>query len=75
MLMSIFQIVVAVHLNFCPAAGIPSFLSTINPRTLLEWMPRFLVPDLARERAYRALNYVETGSSYYAMQKLTVSSL
>ncbi|GAA6043257.1 hypothetical protein JCM8097_008490 [Rhodosporidiobolus ruineniae] len=60
----------AVHLNFCPVGAPPPF-SWFNPRTLLDWMPRFLVSDLQRARAERALAYLERGSSYYAMQQNT----
>lgn len=62
------------HLNFCPAASPSRLLSAIPPRTLLSWLPRWILGDKERERAERALQYVEKGSAYYVMQKNTVSA-
>ncbi|GAA5895878.1 hypothetical protein JCM5296_006691 [Sporobolomyces johnsonii] len=60
----------AVHLNFCPV-GPPAPFSYFSPKTLVEWLPRFILPDKQRERAKRAVNYLEKGSAYYVMQHLT----
>ncbi|GAA5888876.1 hypothetical protein JCM6882_002887 [Rhodosporidiobolus microsporus] len=60
----------AVHLNFCPARP-PAPFSWFNPRTLLAWTPRALLPDDQRAKLERGLDYVEKGSSYYMMQSLT----
>ncbi|GAA5997224.1 epoxide hydrolase family protein [Rhodotorula paludigena] len=61
---------VAVHLNFCPVPP-PFPLNMFNPRTLLDWMPRFVLPDERRAKLERGVAYIERGSAYYAMQNLT----
>ncbi|SGY95166.1 BQ5605_C036g11475 [Microbotryum silenes-dioicae] len=60
----------AVHLNFLPASP-DGILSIIPPRLLLSYLPSFIMPDLRRQRLLRALDYVEKGSAYYAIQNLT----
>lgn len=66
--------ILAVHLNFCPAAdGGPAITQYIAPRTLLAWLPRLLMPDKERERLELGLDYLEKGSAYYAIQSPTVS--
>ncbi|GAA5898043.1 hypothetical protein JCM8208_000141 [Rhodotorula glutinis] len=61
---------IAVHLNFCPVPP-PFPLNQFNPRVLLNWMPRFVLPDAQRAKIERGVAYLEKGSSYYAMQQLT----
>ncbi|GAA5957473.1 hypothetical protein JCM3765_001154 [Sporobolomyces pararoseus] len=59
-----------VHLNFCPVPT-PAILSWINPHTLLEWLPEFIVSKKEYQRKKHALSYLENGSSYYLMQNKT----
>lgn len=50
----------AVHLNFCPV-GPPAPFSWLPPRTLLDWLPGFMVSEKQRKNAERALSYLEKG--------------
>lgn len=50
----------AVHLNFCPV-GPPAPFSWVPPRTLLDWLPGFMVSEKQRKNALRALSYLEKG--------------
>ncbi|KAK4052914.1 hypothetical protein OIO90_004190 [Microbotryomycetes sp. JL221] len=59
----------AVHLNFLPVLN--PLMKIIPPRLLIQYLPNFLLPPLERERGKRALDYLEKGSSYYAMQHNT----
>ncbi|GAA5820521.1 hypothetical protein JCM3770_002284 [Rhodotorula araucariae] len=61
---------IAVHLNFCPVPP-PFPFDQFNPRTLLNWMPRFVISDQQRAKLERGLAYLEKGSAYYVMQQLT----
>lgn len=60
----------ATHINFCPVTP-PAILSLVSPRTLLAWLPSWAMSEQKRQRTEKALQFVEKGSSYYAMQKLT----
>lgn len=51
----------AVHLNFCPVPP-PFPLNQFNPRVLLDWMPRFVLPDAQRAKIERGVAYLEKGS-------------
>lgn len=60
----------AVHLNFLPASA-PGLLSYIPTKTLLRLLPSWLISAVDKERAEKAIDYLERGSAYYAMQAFT----
>ncbi|KAK4050455.1 hypothetical protein OIV83_003525 [Microbotryomycetes sp. JL201] len=59
----------AVHLNFLPVLN--PLMKVVPPRLLVKYLPNFVLPPLERERATRALDYLDKGSAYYVMQHNT----
>jgi pimeloyl-ACP methyl ester carboxylesterase len=61
----------AVHLNFVPAFP-PGLLGKIPARTLISWLPSWMMSEKDRYSASRGLDYTERGSAYYQIQRFTV---
>ncbi|KAM0793690.1 hypothetical protein ACM66B_001117 [Microbotryomycetes sp. NB124-2] len=59
----------AVHLNFLPVLN--PLMKVVPPRLLVKYLPDYFLPPVERERACRALDYLEKGSAYYVMQHNT----